>query len=423
MDAPEEPSLAVDPRDPRHLVAAWQQDRRPNGAAYGAAVAVSRDGGATWRETMLPRLTRCAGGGPYELVSDTWTSIGPDGAAYVGALTISPRGGRFDSSIVVSASRDGGTAWGAPVVAGTAAAGEAVLDKPSILADPRKPGRVLAVWARFRLTGASDQVALASSEDHGATWSAPATIYDAGSEAQFNTLLAAQDGALLEVFSEGRPLDAGRPARVAAMRSTDGGATWSAPVTVASFTATQAVDPEGGGKIRAFGEAVSAAAAPGGHVYVAWFEDHAGDTSAVRVSGSADGGRTWDPPAAVVQEPAQPFLPALAVAGDGTVAVTWYDLRHAAAGPGLGTEVWTAVSRDHGLTWRELRLDRPFDLRLAPAATGEGLFIGDYEGLAGLPAGFAAAYVRTPAGGAQNRTEVAFVRFASTPPVRAASGG
>jgi len=73
--------------------------------------------------------------------------------------------------------------------------------------------------------------------------------------------------------------------------------------------------------------------------------------------------------------------------------------------------VWAGVSADHGLTWRSRRLDGPFDLRSAPVATGEGPFLGDYEGLAGLDRGFAAAYVRTLAAGTPNRTEVAFARF------------
>lgn len=73
--------------------------------------------------------------------------------------------------------------------------------------------------------------------------------------------------------------------------------------------------------------------------------------------------------------------------------------------------MWAASSRDHGGTWRARRLDGPFDLRAAPNATGEGPFVGDYEGLAPLPSGFAALYVRTPAGGPPHRTEVAFARF------------
>ena len=410
VDAPEEPSLAVDPADPRHLLAAWQQDRRPAGASFGIAVAVSRDGGRTWREAMLPELARCAGG-PYALVSDVWASIGPDGAAYAGALGVSPNG-RPGYAVVVSASRDGGTTWGTPVVvsAGIPTQG-IVLDKPSILADPRRAGRVYAVWARY--TGGPshivDQVDFVRSDDHGATWSAPAPLYAAGSEAQNNELVAPAAGVLLDLFAEGSPLLAGHPARVAAVRSTDGGATWSGPQTVASFTVTQTSDPQLGGSVRATGQDVVAASGHG-WAYAAWFENGASGTSAVRVSGSGDGGLTWSPPATVVTEGAQAFLPTLAVAGDGLLGATWYDLRDSAAGPGLGTEVWSGVSTDHGLTWRSRPLGGAFDLRQAPRST-EGLFVGDYEGLAGLPTGFAAAYVEPTASAPLPRTAVYFAEF------------
>src|ERR1044071_2169720 len=41
-----EPHLAVDPRDPNHLVGAWQQDRWSNGSSRGVLTAASFDGGA-----------------------------------------------------------------------------------------------------------------------------------------------------------------------------------------------------------------------------------------------------------------------------------------------------------------------------------------------------------------------------------------
>jgi len=89
---------------------------------------------------MLPGLAQCAGG-PYQLVSDPWTSIGADGAAYVGALGLNPNG-KPGSAVLVSAARDGGATWGAPVVVAAADPRTELLDKPSILADPRRPHRV-----------------------------------------------------------------------------------------------------------------------------------------------------------------------------------------------------------------------------------------------------------------------------------------
>jgi hypothetical protein len=89
----------------------------------------------------------------------------------------------------------------------------------------------------------------------------------------------------------------------------------------------------------------------------------------------------------------QTFLPTPGVAGDGTVAVTWYDFdgQHETPGTPL-TYLWLGRSRDGGKTWTTTRLDGPFGLRSAPRS-GLGAFIGDYEGMAGLPNAFGALYV------------------------------
>lgn len=409
VGVPEEPTLAVDPRDPRHLVASWQQDRRVDGAAFGLAVAVSHDGGTTWHESMLRGLTQCTGG-PYQLASDTWASIGPDSAAYVGALGVNPNG-RRGTAIVVTASRSGGTTWSAPVVVTSADPRTTILDKPSILADPRHAGRVYAVWAKYTNGSSANEIGFSRSSDGGSTWTPPVTLHKGSDESQNNLLLALPDGALVDLFAQGAlggPRE-GAPVRVAAARSVDGGATWSQPVTVASFSFTITRDPQRGSEIRSLGQDITAASSEG-RLYVSWFENHPSGQSTIWVSSSTDGGLSWSAPSVIVQEAAQAFLPTLAAAADGRLGATWYDLRHASAGPGLGTEVWSAVSTDHGRTWRPRQIDGPFDLRAAPGST-LGLFLGDYEGLVGLSSSFAAAYVRTPNGATQNQTEIAFAGF------------
>ena len=56
-DADVEPSIAVDPRAPRWIVAAWMQDDgRSN------LIMASRDGGRMWTRVFVPGLTDCTGG-------------------------------------------------------------------------------------------------------------------------------------------------------------------------------------------------------------------------------------------------------------------------------------------------------------------------------------------------------------------------
>jgi len=84
-DAEVEPHLAVSPRDPRRLIAAWQQDRRTAGGAVGVVTAQSTDGGATWRAQPLPGGAPCGARG-LTGASDPWAAIGVEGTAYLAVL-------------------------------------------------------------------------------------------------------------------------------------------------------------------------------------------------------------------------------------------------------------------------------------------------------------------------------------------------
>ena len=62
QNAEVEPSVAVDPTSPLHLIGVFQQDRWSNGGARGLTTAVSADGGSTWTEPPGPHFSTCAGG-------------------------------------------------------------------------------------------------------------------------------------------------------------------------------------------------------------------------------------------------------------------------------------------------------------------------------------------------------------------------
>jgi hypothetical protein len=106
------------------------------------------------------------------------------------------------------------------------------------------------------------------------------------------------------------------------------------------------------------------------------------------------------------------FLPTLAVAGDGTLGMLWFDVRHFEAGNAtLDTDVWFSTSRDRGAHWTERHAAGPFDLRAAPSSR-LGPFIGDYMGLVGLPDGFAAVYVMAKPESRNGPTDVFFTKIA-----------
>ena len=397
LDSEVEPSVAADPADPDRLAAVWQQDRSRTGGARAIAAAWSQDGGATWTPVLPPGLTACSGG-PYSVASDPVVSIGLGGRAYLSAIAV--RGGGVEergarTEVTVSASPDGGRTWGEPVVVSASTDPRVSVDKESVVADPAIAGAAYVVWIQYTATASGREAStnrtfFARTADGGATWSEPILAYDGRSETQFHQPLAPADGSLVDVFIEAPSLSDRPPiaARVAAIRSTDGGATWSPPVRVASATFTVPTDPAGKDRIRGTGQAVLAAAAPDGSVYVCWAESRRSGGS-VFAARSEDGGLTWGPTLTVAEGAGQPFLPQVAVAGTGAIGLTWYEVGETASAAELSTDVRFAWSADRGAHWEEAPITGTFDLRTAPLSQ-QGDFVGDYQGLAGLPDGFAA---------------------------------
>jgi len=414
---PGEPSLAVEPGNPRLLVASWQELGSPVG--LGNAVAVSHDGGGSWARMLLPGLTSCSGGS-YASATDPWVSVGPDGFVYVSSLMTRPTGGGVTvHDLVVSVSRDSGTTWQKPMVVETQPSPPALPDKEVILADPRHPGATYLAWVEYGTTANTDpsidQVFFSRTIDGGASWSPPAPIYSGGDEAQQNQLLMTADGTLVDVFVEGASLPGAAhppalPVTIRVIRSTDQGQTWSPPIEAGRFIYTNAVDPGTGGQLRFFGQDITAAAA-GNAIYVSWFVNYPKRESSIWVARSEDRGLHWSSGRAVVREKPEAFLPTLAVAGDAAVGMLWFDFRNFTPGSAtLGTDAWFSSSTDRGSHWTTRHVSGPFDLRSAPNARF-GPFIGDYMGLVGLPDGFATAFVQGKPLARNGPTDVFFLKI------------
>ena len=114
----------------------------------------------------------------------------------------------------------------------------------------------------------------------------------------------------------------------------------------------------------------------------------------ILIARSRDGGRTWSAPRQVGRTSTVIAGPELAITGDGSIGVLYYDVRHDQPGDHFwSTDVYLAHSHDGGGRWHEDHLAGPFDLASSPDRRGT-LLLGDnfYFGLAGLPHGFAAAF-------------------------------
>ena len=130
-----EPSITVNPANPRNIVGTWKQDVGPD-STRSDLVASSRDGGRTWRRSTIPGLSKCTGG-TADGASDPWVSAGVDGTVYFSGLAPHFQGTTPLSAVVASRSRDGGRTWRVPATLSPPAEGN---ETPAITASPRRPG-------------------------------------------------------------------------------------------------------------------------------------------------------------------------------------------------------------------------------------------------------------------------------------------
>jgi hypothetical protein len=412
VNAEVEPHLAINPSNPNHLVAAWQQDRLSDGGARGLATSVSVDGGLTWSARQPAPFTQCAGG-VFARASDPWVAIGSSSVLQIGiAFTGAANAVGARSAVLVSRSVDGGNSWSAALPLIDDDGTRFFNDKESLTIDSTDPSYVYAVWDRLDANGRGITL-LARSTDGGVSWSSAVPIFDPGAGRQTigNVAVTTPDGAVHVFFTELGP-SAGNPAvtegSLNVMRSTNKGVTWSAPVRIAQLLAVGTRLPAQTSVVVRAGEILGTFAAhPGnGTLYAAWQDSRftSGARDSIALATSTDGGATWSTPVRVNANATVPaFTPTLAVLASGLIGVTYYDFRQAATTTFQPTDLWLAVSRD-GAAWTETRLAGNFDLLDAPNAGG--LFLGDYHGLVADGPSFVPLYARTNTGDTSNRTDV-----------------
>lgn len=447
-----EPWVDVNPANPRNVVGAWQQDRWSNGGARGLLAGASFDGGRKWTSVVIPGITMCSGSALYQRATDPWVSFSPNGVVHQLALSfndINPPFTTFDfdHALLASRSLDGGLTWSQPLFVIRDLDENVFNDKQSITADPADASRVYAVWDRliFPPTERANIISgfvsfafrgpawFARTTNGGVSWEPARQIFDPGQESQTigNQIVVLPNGDLVNVFdliTQRRPAAPQQGARarfeffkVALLRSTDQGVTWSQqPVIVDLLRMIFVTDPETGDDVRT-GDIIPEVAvdrnpaSPGyRNLYVVWqdarFNGFGAD--AIAFSLSTDGGFTWTPAIKVNKTPTsipignqQAFTPSVHVASDGSVGVTYYDFRNNTAAADLKTDYFivhchptSATSCATGGNWVvETQLtDRSFDMRQAPFA--RGFFTGDYESLASIGTDFAAFFSQSHAG-------------------------
>ena len=304
----------------RTTVATFQVGRRFEGAATNIGFAVTSDAGATWRSGLLPGLTVASvRAGINERASDpvvafdarhsTWlisTLALGDGATRL-AINRSPGGSTWSTAI--NAAEESGAGGGEGIA----------FDKNWIACDNTETspfyGRCYLVYTHSL---AADMLAVRWSDDGGLTWSTGVDIGARPAVGVFPAIRPNGDLVVAYLWETGRFASA-------ASRSTDGGATWGAPVRIA--------DVDGSCAIRGFRAFPLPAAAVDatGRAWVTWHDCEASGASrnAVFVASSPDG-LTWSAKAAVTRG-RNALLPAIGIdAASGRVAIAF--MRYAATG-------------------------------------------------------------------------------------------
>lgn len=406
-----EPWIDVNPLNPLHLVATWQQDRWSNGGARGLVAGVSLDGGESWQPMPVPGLSRCSQG-VHRRASDPWLSFAADGTLHHISLSFTP-GRSQPSAMLASRSLDGGLTWDEPqrLI-------QDVLpffnDKEVILADPVNAGHVYAAWGRLNFSRFRGQAYFSRSVDGGLTWSPGVNLHDPG---RFRQVLGVQllvhpDGTVLMFFTEIFNVSGQLVTLLSFKRSQDQGATWQ-PRPPGAFRPLQmnllsARDPDMGLSVRDGALLVDMAVDPeSGRLYAVWQDGSSTGSQwpVIFFSASGDGGDSWSLPVRINRTPQggptlnrQAFLPSVHVAGNGAVGVSYYDFRHNDSGPEALADHWfiwchpEAVDCTRGSRWNpEVRISQDsFDMLMTPFANG--LFLGDYVGLSATEDDFLLLY-------------------------------
>jgi hypothetical protein len=211
------------------------------------------------------------------------------------------------------------------------------------------------------------------STDGGRTWTAPVTVNDGGEfgSHNFHALTAGPDGTLLAAWLDARRGKSG----VWMSRSTDGGRTWAANRPIYTDPTCPCCR-------------TAVAVAGDGAIYVAWRAILPGDVRDVVVTRSTDSGETWSAPVRVREDgwvyPGCPHAgPSMEVDDRGVLHVGWWTGKEGEAG------VYYARSDDGARTFTAQPIEvgrRASPAHVQLALGGEGaVYVGWDDGLGDMP--------------------------------------
>ena len=337
--------------------------------------AVTFDGGQTWNEAFLPRLT-VINGGIWERASDPWVEFGPGNRAYYTSLLFNSS--NPNNAIGVSVSTNGGSTWGNPVLVTLSTAN--FDDKQALTVDtyPASPffGNVYVAWDRnidTNGTTTAQHLLVARSTNGGNTYNQPVRTRKKGANIGVIPRVG-PDGTLYLIWAGGSL--SGSNLRIFFAKSTNGGLSFSPKKKLATIQAAGVTNLRTGAILPSF-----AVDPTTGDLYVAWADARWTGFDQATIMISRDEGATWSAPARVTDGPdnAPVFTVSVAANAQRGVAVSYYSLQNDPQRRFL-VDQYVRISEDGGRTFQpSIRVTRSsFDSRFA--AQAGGLFLGDISG-------------------------------------------
>jgi hypothetical protein len=383
-----EPTVAVNPKDGKYVVAAWQQDRINNFGCLDLGIARSKDGGKSWKQSIIP-LQNC-NGGFIQRVSDVWLSYAADGSrVYMVALllnaTLDPNTNN-QSGVITTYSEDNGKTWSIPhfVFASLDYLNEPTgnfpdPDKTSITADPNIPNNAYAVWDTFpQASSFHADTYISLTNNGGLSWFPNQILYNPFPDLTAhnmsngiyndcqtigNIVVGLPNGRLINFMARYYAAPGATDSEytndsfpyqfslfdIALVTSADHGVTWTSNAVQISpidnnntYTGGYTYNTEGeitggvGEQTRTeFGIFNANVNPKNGNLYVVWQtgQFRADQLPQIALSTSRDGGNTWSRAVRVNKTPQntpnpQAFTPAVAVAKNGYVGILYHDFRN-----------------------------------------------------------------------------------------------
>lgn len=363
---PCEPSIAVSPKNPKHIAAGAILDRY-----YW-----SEDGGLSWKKGKLQSKAAGVFGDPV-LTAD-WA-----GNFYYTHLS-DPTGGGWNSKewldrIVIQKSTDGGKTYDDGSWCGQRPPKDQ--DKPWLCADP-KTGNIVCTWTEFdkynskELDKDHSRILFSQSTDGGKSWSDALAI----SQLEGNCLDDddTPEGAVPAYGPNGEIyVTWSYQEKIWFDRSLDGGLTWlDTDVVVSTQKGGWAIDIKGLSRSNVMPVLVCdlSSGPERGTLYCCWGDQRNGtEDTDIFIAKSKDGGKTWSDSKRVNDDPKghQQFLPWLAIdQSNGALYAVFYDRRNFSDNQ---TDLYVAASFDGAESFRNMKVtNRPF-------SPEESTFFGDYN--------------------------------------------